>query len=194
MKIKIAILSVLATVATALTAISQTAYPTAAYSPVTVPLPPGVATIAPGVGTNFLNGWLTTSTTTNTSIVYSQATGAFVTNTIITTNSANQFSQFFCGFQSDVGIQLSFQGSTNIQLTLARSANSGQPDTINNFPFNCLGYASQTNVYGYMTGATNIPEPFIASFGYLYVVGITNLDGVHTASNIVVTAANERHQ
>ena len=193
-KLKIAV-SILALGATALTGFSQTSYPVGAYSTLAMPLP--VTSLAANTATNWgsaglSGGWTAVVSFTNVTVAWNVSSNAMVNTTNITSVTNTTFASFNSTSQKDVGVEVDWQGSTNIAILWAQSTLPGRPATLGRTTWSILdSTTAQTNALGYRTACTNFPAAFGAGFGYYYVVGITNLDAVNALTNLSITPARE---
>ena len=190
MKFKIAVLSLLALGATALTGFSQAIIPFGQYTAQTIALP--VTSLAVSGTTNLAAGWSGVVTVTNTSTTWNSSSNAFVSVTNVVSATNTSWSVFNATAQKDVGVQVSWQSSTNISLVFANSTVYGQPATMGRTTWAILdATTAQTNAAGYRIVCTNFPAAFGGGLGYYYVVTVNNLDSVNVLTNLSINPARE---
>jgi hypothetical protein len=175
MKFSKILLTCFALGATALTAFSQPSVGTGGanqtYSSQTIALP--YSTLAAGTTTNIGLGWSSSTTYTNTTILYTNNTGSgyggYVTNTVITTNTTTVYPMMYVGLQKDlaVGRQFWSSGFGTDTVTFARSIDGtvSNEDTVNTFSISAT--ASNTTQVNF---STNLPETWIGGYGWVTIV------------------------
>src|SRR5260221_1988399 len=154
-KFKIAILSVIALGATALTAFSQGVPPSGSFTVSQVNFPAG--NFAAGTATNLALGWLTIISVTNTSTTWNSSSNAFisVTNVISATNTS--YANMSAISQKDVGLIITESAGIGTNTyTFSRYLDSGTVDT-NSTGTLVLAHTAASTV----TASTNFPSTWI---------------------------------
>lgn len=164
------------------------------YAPAFITLP--YATLpSGGFGTNLMAGWTNTVYTTNSTIIYSQSAGGFVTNMIINTNNAIISPTIAIGRQRNLAIANTCSSSSGVGtnfLVFARSID-GTVNTLdlqNEFTLATLNPSAT----GPTVSSTNLPEAWIGGYGYVTLVSNVWLSASGVLTNGISTLVNTNGQ